>query len=62
MMAGFSMLQSNAQVALNRYGIQAEAQNLTLGPLGLIGRVLNDPDGDRGGNSRKSTIKFIVGM
>jgi hypothetical protein len=61
MMAGWTMLETNAQMALTKYGIEANAMNLTLGQLALISRVLTDPDSDTGGNSRKATIEFIVG-
>jgi hypothetical protein len=61
MMAGLSMLEANTQMALNKYGIEANVMDLSLGQLALIGRVLTDPDADTDGNSRKATIAFIVG-
>ncbi len=62
MMTSMNMLATNAQMALDKYGIKTNAMNLSLGQLALISRVLTDPDADTMGNSRKSTIEFIVGM
>jgi hypothetical protein len=62
MMNGVNMLETNAAMAFAKYGIDADPMTLSLGQLALIARVLTDPDADTGGNDRKATIRFIVGM
>jgi hypothetical protein len=62
MMSGLSMLETNAAMAFQKYGIDADPMNLTLGQLALISRTLTDPDADTEGNSKKRTIAFIAGM
>jgi hypothetical protein len=62
MMSGMNMLETNAAMAFQKYGIDADPMNLTLGQLALISRTLNDPDADTEGNSVKRTLAFIAGM
>lgn len=60
MMSGMNMLETNAAMAFQKYGIDADPMTLTLGQLALISRTLSDPDADSEGNSKKRTIQFIA--
>lgn len=60
MRSGVNMLETNAAMAFQKYGIDADPMTLTLGQLGLISRLLSDPDADTEGNSVKRTLRFIA--
>lgn len=60
MVVGMSMLESNAQNAFREYDINADVRELSLSQLAQIIGIINDPDGDSGGNSAKNRIQAIV--
>lgn len=60
MMSGMTMIQSNAEMAFNQYGIKADVNMLTLGQLAAIAGILTDPQKDSGGKSAKMSIEAIL--
>ena len=57
---GLSMLEVNAQNALEEYNIDANVQDLSLAQLAQILGILNDPDANTGGNDAGRRISAIV--
>lgn len=60
MLKGLSMIQTNAQNAFLKYGIDANPEDLSLGQLGAIVGILGDPEKDSGGNSAKASIEALL--
>jgi hypothetical protein len=60
MRVGLSMLESNAQGALTRYDLKANVQDLSLSQLAQIVSILDDPNGDSAGASRKASIEAVL--
>lgn len=60
MMSGMTMIQTNTEMAFNKYGIKADVNTLTLGQLAAIAGVLTDPQKDSGGKSAKMSIEAIL--
>jgi hypothetical protein len=60
MMAGLSMIQTNASNAFRLHGIDADPAKLSLAQLAEIVGVLNDPERNSGGQSTKRSIEAIL--
>jgi hypothetical protein len=60
MMAGLSMLQTNANNAFRLHNIAADPAELSLAQLAQIIGVLNDPQMSSGGESAKRSIEAIL--
>ncbi len=60
MLAGLSMIQTNANNAFRLHGIDADPTELSLAQLAEIIGVLNDPQMSSGGESAKRSIEEIL--
>jgi hypothetical protein len=60
MLAGLSMLQTNANNAFRLHNIDADPTELSLAQLAEIIGVLNDPQMSSGGESAKKSIEAIL--
>ena len=60
MQVGLSMLEVNAQNALQRLNIDGDVRELTLSQLAQIAGILSDPDADSGGSSTKASIEAVL--
>jgi hypothetical protein len=60
MLAGLTMLQTNASNAFKAYNIEADPAELSLVQLAEIIGVLNDPERDSGGRNVKQILEAIL--